>query len=90
MRIMGTHDPTPVAGSSDADAIDATPPMDGETRIDPAVSGVVPDCHELEEDKRLYFDVAGDVERLEGRGVGFPECEFDVKRRGNRGRSATK
>jgi len=90
MRMMGTHDPTPVPGSSDADAIDGSPPMDGETRIDPAVSGVVPDCHELEEEERLYYDVAGDSERLEGRGVGFPECEFDVKRRGNRGRSSTK
>ena len=52
--------------------------MDGVTRINPIVSGVVPDCLELEADKRLFFDVAGDVDRLEGRGVGFPECEFEA------------
>ena len=59
-----------------AGAIDDTPPLDGETRIDPAVSGVVPDCEELEADKRIFFDVAGDLDRIEGRGVGFPDCEF--------------
>ncbi len=75
MRMMGTHDPTPVDG--DASIIHATGPMDGATRIDPAVSGVVPDCIELEEEQRIYFDEAGDVDRVAGRGVGFPECEFE-------------
>ncbi len=84
MRMMGVNDPTPVDG--DPDAIDAAPPLDGESQIDPAVSGVVPDCIELEEEGRIFFDEAGDVDRLEGRGVGFPECEFDLDRRGNRGR----
>jgi len=84
MRMMAVHDPTPVDGGPDA--IDATPLMDGETRIDPAQSGVVQDCIELEEDKRLFFDEAGDLDRVLDRGVGFPECEFDNKRRGNRGR----
>ncbi|MGI9381813.1 MAG: multicopper oxidase family protein [Methyloligellaceae bacterium] len=84
MRMMATHDPTPVEATSDA--IDANPPMDGETMVASAQSGVVPDCPELEEEGRLYFDVAGDVDRLDGRGVGFRECEFDISRRGNRGR----
>ena len=67
-------------------AIDANPPMDGVTMIDSAQSGVVPDCVDLEHDGRLYFDAAGDVDRLAGRGVGFPECEFDLGARGNQGR----
>ena len=53
-------------------------PLDGVSRIDSRVSGVVPDCIELEEEGRIYFDKAGDLDRLEGRGVGFPECEFDA------------
>jgi len=77
MRMMGTHDPQP----------DGESPLDGETKIDAEVSGVLPDCIELEEDDKIYFDVAGDVERLEDRGTGFPECEFDNDRRGNRGRA---
>ena len=76
MRMMATHDPTPVNGDP-AGAIDATPPMDGETRIDPAVSGVVLTCEQLEAQGRIYFDQAGDLDRIEDRGVGFPECEFD-------------
>ncbi len=50
MRMMGAHDPTPVEGDplADLDAIDATPPMDGVTEIDPAVSGVVLTCEQLE------------------------------------------
>lgn len=83
MRMMGTHDPTPVDGSSGA--IDAAPPLDGETMIAPEQSGVVPDCPQLEAEKRLYFDVVGNLDKLEGRGVGFLECEFDLSRRGNRG-----
>ncbi len=82
MRMMSTHDPTPVEGDplADPDAIDATPPMDGVARIDPAVSGVVLTCEQLEDQKRLYFDAAGDLDRIEGEGVGFPECEFDPGR----------
>ena len=84
---MGAFDPTPEPVNGDPNVIDATPPLDGETRIDPAVSGVVPDCEDLEHDGRIFFDEAGDLERLEGRGVGFPECEFDITLRGNRGRN---
>ena len=84
MRMMATYDPTPVDSTSGA--MDANPPMDGETMIVSDQSGVVPDCPELEHDKRLYFDEVGDIDRLEGRGVGFTECEFDITRRGNRGR----
>ncbi|MEE8551230.1 MAG: multicopper oxidase domain-containing protein, partial [Gemmatimonadota bacterium] len=80
MRMMGAHDPTPVEGDplADLDAIDATPPMDGVTEIDPAVSGVVLTCEQLELQKRLFFDEAGDLDRLEGRGVGIGECEFEL------------
>ena len=77
MRMMGTFDPRPAGQES---------PLDGVSEIDPVVSGVVPPCEELEEEDRLFFDAAGDVDRLEDRGVGFPDCEFDLKRRGNRGR----
>ena len=79
MRMMATHDPRPEGEPS---------PLDGETRIDPDVSGVVEDCLELEEEGRILFDVVGNVDRLEGRGVGFPECEYNIDRRGNRGRSS--
>jgi hypothetical protein len=58
--------------------------MDGETRIHSDVSGVVPDCTELVDGKRLYFEDVGDVELVEGRGIGFPNCTFDRTRRGNR------
>ncbi len=80
MRMMGAHDPTPVEGDplADLDAIDATPPMDGVTEIDSAVSGVVLTCEQLELQKRLFFDEAGDLDRLEGRGVGIGECEFEL------------
>lgn len=74
MRMMGFHDPRPFGQRS---------PLDGETRIDPEVSGVVPDCIELEEEHRIYFDVVGDLDRVDGRGVGFPECDFDNNKRGN-------
>ncbi len=86
MRMMGVHDPTPAPGGGLDPAVDATPPLDGESRIAAAVSGVVPDCVELEAQGRIFFDEAGDLERLAGRGVGFLECEFDLRRRGNRGR----
>ena len=84
MRMMAVIDPQPTEATPDA--IDDTPPLDGETRVEPAVSGVVPDCIDLEHEHYLYFDVAGDLDRIDNRGVGFPECEFDVTLRGNRGR----
>ena len=74
MRMMGTYDPRPIGVPS---------PLDGERKIDADVSGIVPTCEELEEEQRLFFDVAGDVERLDGRGVGFPQCDFDINKRGN-------
>jgi FtsP/CotA-like multicopper oxidase with cupredoxin domain len=74
MRMMGTYDPRPSGVPS---------PLDGERKIDADVSGIVPTCEELEEEQRLFFDVAGDVERLDGRGVGFPQCDFDINKRGN-------
>ncbi|MBI2960770.1 MAG: hypothetical protein HYY28_10680, partial [Betaproteobacteria bacterium] len=70
--------------SNSIGAVDATGPLDGETRIDPAVSGVVPDCTELEEEQRIFFDAVGDLKTVEDRGVGFPECHFDLGLRGNR------
>ena len=70
---MGVHDPQP----------DGITPLDGVSEIDASVSGVVPTCEELEADGRIYFDEAGDVDRLEDRGVGFPDCEFDIDGRGN-------
>jgi FtsP/CotA-like multicopper oxidase with cupredoxin domain len=88
MRMMATHDPTPADDTLSAGAIDANPPMDGEAMIEPAQSGVVPDCPELEADERLFFDEAGDIDRLEDRGVGFRECEFNNELRGNRGRES--
>lgn len=74
MRMMGDYDPRPSGVPS---------PLDGERKIDSDVSGIVPTCEELEEEQRLFFDVAGDVERLDGRGVGFPQCDFDINKRGN-------
>ncbi len=68
MRMMGVHDPQPVGSRS---------PLNSVKRIDPEVSGVVPTCLELEEGGFIFFDVKGDVDRLEGRGVGFPHCEFE-------------
>ena len=67
MRMMGTHDPQPGGNS----------PLDGETRIDPSISGVVPTCEQLEDDRRIFFDAEGDVDRLDGRGVGIPCSDFD-------------
>ena len=69
MRMMGQHDPRRAGEAS---------PLDGVSEIDPAVSGVPLTCEQLEPD--LYFDAAGDVDRLEGRGVGVP-CD-DFKRSG--------
>ncbi len=74
MRMMGTYDPRPNGVPS---------PLDGERKIDADVSGMAPTCEELEEEQRLYFDVAGDLDRIDGRGVGFPQCDFDINKRGN-------
>lgn len=74
MRMMAVNDPRPVGQPT---------PLDGETRIDPEISGVVPDCAELEEERRIYFNAAGDQDRVNGRGVGHPDCEFDMSKRGN-------
>jgi FtsP/CotA-like multicopper oxidase with cupredoxin domain len=74
MRMMGTYDPRPIGAPS---------PLDGERKIDAEVSGIVPTCEELEEEQRLYFDVAGDLNRINDRGVGFPQCDFDMNKRGN-------
>ncbi len=84
MRMMGVCDPTP--GPGNTEAFDEAAPLDGEHEIDSDVSGVVPSCLDLEHDHYLYFDVAGDLDRLAGRGVGFLECDFDMLSRGNRGR----
>ncbi|MCS5635969.1 MAG: multicopper oxidase domain-containing protein [Myxococcota bacterium] len=84
MRMMAVTDPTP--SPDNTQAIDEARPLDGEHEIDSVVSGVVPSCLDLEHDHYIYFDVAGDVERLAGRGVGFEHCEFDMSLRGNRGR----
>jgi FtsP/CotA-like multicopper oxidase with cupredoxin domain len=75
MRMMGVHDPRPAGDES---------PLDGERQVDPPVSGVVSECIELEEEGFLYFDKAGDLEPVDGRGVGFPDCEFDMEKRGNK------
>ncbi len=64
---MGVSDPQPLGVT----------PLDGVTQINTDVSGVVPTCEELEADGRIFFDAEGDVDRLAGRGVGFPECEFE-------------
>ena len=70
MRMMGQQDPRPAGEPS---------PLNGVREIDPAVSGVPLTCEELE--PTLFFEAAGDVERLEGEGVGVP-CD-DFKRGGS-------
>ena len=66
MRMMGQQDPRKAGDPC---------PLDGVKEIDPAVSGVPDTCEELE--RTLYFDHVGDVDRLEGRGVGFPCDDFE-------------
>ena len=56
----------------------------GQRQVDPPVSGVVSECIELEEEGFLFFDKAGDLEKVDGRGVGFPGCEFDMEKGGNK------
>jgi hypothetical protein len=108
MRMMAVLDPQPVDSVSDEDygliqdgetleLIDATPPLDGEHEIEPAVSGISEECHTLDRDGYIYFEATDesgahlfDTEQVDGRGVGFPvtdtECIFDMTLRGNRGR----
>jgi FtsP/CotA-like multicopper oxidase with cupredoxin domain len=81
MRMMGVNDPTPGPHGL-GDALDLNPPLDAETRINPLVSGVLPDCEQLEAENRIYFEEVGDTEILAGRGVG-ESCKFDRTRRGN-------
>ncbi|MBE0627695.1 MAG: multicopper oxidase family protein [Burkholderiales bacterium] len=84
MRMMGVIDPTPGPGGS-TDAIFTHAPMDGETALDPNLSGVVPDCADLEREQRILFNKVGDTERAADRGVGIPDCKFDMSERGNQG-----
>jgi FtsP/CotA-like multicopper oxidase with cupredoxin domain len=83
MRMMAAFDPTPGRGGS-SDAIATHRPLDGETEIDSDVSGVVTECIELEHEHRIYFDEVGDVKTVADRGVGFPDCKFDMGLRGNK------
>ncbi len=81
MRMMGAHNTT----EGTLTPLVPAPELDGEEEIPHDISGVVSSCEELEHDERLFFERAGDLEILEGRGVG-EACEFDMDRRGNRGR----
>lgn len=83
MRMMGVIDPRPGPGGS-SDPIVTHPPLDGETPIDANVSGVVPDCEELEAERRILYNEVGDTKTPAGRGIGVPDCKFDMDRRGNR------
>ncbi len=65
MRMMAQQDPRKAGDPC---------PLDGVRDIDPAVSGVPLTCEELE--PTLFFEAAGDVNRLEGRGVGVPCDDF--------------
>ena len=65
MRMMAQFDPRHPGEES---------PLDEVSEIDPAVSGVPLACPDLE--PTLYFEAAGDTEKLEGRGVGA-HCEFE-------------
>jgi hypothetical protein len=66
MRMMAQFDPRPAGEDS---------PLDEVTELDHAVSGVPIACEDLE--PKLFFDAAGDLEKLEGRGVGI-HCEFEA------------
>ena len=66
MRMMAQQDPRKAGDPC---------PLDGVSEIDPAVSGVPLTCEELE--PTLFFEAAGDVGRLEGRGVGVPCDDFE-------------
>jgi FtsP/CotA-like multicopper oxidase with cupredoxin domain len=87
MRMMAIIDPTPGPGGS-TDAMATHVPLDGARRIPSEISGVVPDCAELEAEERLYFDVVGDTKTPAGRGVGVPDCKFDLAVKGPGGSQA--
>jgi FtsP/CotA-like multicopper oxidase with cupredoxin domain len=79
MRMMGVNDPRPPGEDT---------MLDGESEIDPVVSGVAYSCEALAHDGRILFDKVGDVETLEDRGVGIfdeetGECDFDIDGGGN-------
>ena len=59
MRMMGAFDPAPAGGKS---------PLDGRRPISAEISGIPEDLH-----VEGLFEEVGDVDRLEGRGVGFPK-----------------
>ena len=63
MRMMASFDPRPGGQASVLNGVDAVPAL---------VSGI-PDGYDVHQD--LRFELLGDVQRLEGRGVGFPEFE---------------
>jgi hypothetical protein len=64
--MMAQFDPRPAGEDS---------PLDEVTELDHVVSGVPIACEDLE--PKLFFDAAGDLEKLEGRGVGI-HCEFEA------------
>jgi FtsP/CotA-like multicopper oxidase with cupredoxin domain len=66
MRMMATFDPRP----------DGVSPYNGADPIPAEVSGVLDSCEDLE--RRLFFEAKGDVDRLEGRGVGVPCDDFEA------------
>ena len=65
MRMMASFDPRPGGQASVLNGVDAVPAL---------ISGI-PDGYDVHQD--LRFELLGDVQRLEGRGVGFPEFEPD-------------
>ena len=82
MRMMAVIDPTP-APDRVGEALATHPPLDGETRIPREISGVAEDCTALEQGDRILFDAVGDTKTPADRGVGFPNCKFDMSLRGN-------
>jgi hypothetical protein len=84
MRMMAIIDPTPGPGGSTDSLVPAHPPLDGQTRIPSDLSGVVPDCAELDAEQRIYSDAVGDTKTPAGLGVGIPDCKFDMGLGGNR------
>jgi FtsP/CotA-like multicopper oxidase with cupredoxin domain len=82
MRMMMVMDPTPGAHAG-AGAIDGAGPLDGQAEVHSDVSGVVASCNELDADERIFYNTVGDLELVNGRGVGFPNCTFDRNGRGN-------
>lgn len=65
MRMMATFDPTPAGEQS---------PLNGQRPVPSEISGMPDDPHVLEEiHHEGLFEKVGDVNRLRGRGVGFPK-----------------